>query len=307
MKQGGRIPFTIMRTFFQRKPGTVILSIIALTALTFLAIGLKDLVFRPTLQFRQKEGEQLQFSAMEEMVNQIVAVPFQKHLIIWGALFLMAVLIGVLLSPKLRRQLLRTFLRIALIALILTYLLQHEKLPSLLENLNFTPQASENSDNADLPEPPVFQPPQISSLLSYVLSLGVALLCVGLAVAVSRWWAGQKRPPLGGLSLDDIALITRSSLDDISRGQDWEDVIINCYARMSQAAAAKRGLRRHESMTPAEFASWLENAGLPADAVWRLTHLFESARYGGRRSTPMENDEAVNCLTAILHSCGEIA
>ena len=295
-----------MRTFFQRKPWTVTLSAVALTALTILAIGLKDLAFRPTLRFQQTQEEQAQLTAIKEIVDQIVAVPFQTHLMMWGALLLVVVLMGFLLSPKLRKQLLLAFLRTALIFLALTYLLQNNKLP-FLKNLQFAPQAGENPNNIGLPAPPVFLPPQISPFLSYVLSLGVALLFIGLVLIVNRWWAKQKKLLADELSLDDIARIARSSLDDISRGGDWENVIINCYARMSQVASAKRGLHRHESMTPGEFASLLKNAGLPADAIQRLTRLFESVRYGEGRSTQKENDEAINCLTVILLYCGETA
>jgi hypothetical protein len=305
-KQGGRILFAFMRTFFQRKPWTVILSAIALTALTILSIGLKDLTFRPTWRFQQTEEEQTQLTGIKEIIDQIVAVPFQTHLMMWGALLLVVVLIGFLLSPKLRKQLLLAFLRTALIFLVLTYLLQNDKLP-FFKNLQFASQAGGNPNNAGLPAPPVFQPPQISPFLSYVLSLGVVLLFIGLVLIINRWWAKQKQLQADELSLDDIARIARSSLDDISQGGDWENVIINCYARMSQVAYAKRGLHRHESMTPGEFASYLEKSGLPADAIQRLTHLFESVRYGGRRSTQNENDEAINCLTAILFYCGEIA
>ena len=306
-KQGGRILFAFMRTFFQRKPWTVILSAIALMALTILSIGLKDLAYRPTLRFQQTQEEQAQLTAIKEIVDQIVAVPFRTHLMMWAALLLVVVLVGFLLSPKLRKQLLRAFLRAALIVLVLTYLLQNDKLPFLSENLQLASQAGENLNDTGLPAPPVFQPPQISPLLSYVLSLGVALLFMGLVMIVNRWWAKQKQLQADELSLDEIALIARSSLDDISRGQDWENVIINCYARMSKVASARRGLHRHESMTPGEFASRLENAGLPSDAIRRLTRLFESVRYGALKSTQKENDEAVNCLTAILRYCGETA
>jgi Zn-dependent protease with chaperone function len=214
--------------------------------------------------------------------------------------------LGFLLSPKLRKQILLAFFRTALIFLVLTYLLQNDKLP-FLKNLQFASQAGENPNNIGLPAPPVFQPPQVSPFLSYVLSLGIALLFIGLVMVANRWWAKQRQLQADELSLDDIALIARSSLDDISRGGDWENVIVNCYARMSQVASAKRGLHRHESMTPGEFASLLKNAGLPADAIQRLTHLFESVRYGKFKSTQKENDEAINCLTAILLYCGEIA
>jgi hypothetical protein len=58
-------------------------------------------------------------------------------------------------------------------------------------------------------------------------------------------------------------------------------------------------------MTPNEFAIRLERAGLPGDAVRRLTRLFEMVRYGDRKSAPKDISEAVTCLNTILHYCGE--
>ncbi|MCJ7433682.1 MAG: DUF4129 domain-containing protein [Anaerolineales bacterium] len=299
-----------MRTFFQRKLWTVILSAVALTALSILAIGLKDFAFRPVLQFQQKEEDQVWLPAeITEIVDQITAISFQKHLIMWGVMLLLVILVGLFLSPELRKRLLLMFLRIALFALVLIYLLQNDKLPFLSESLQITPPAGNSlgPGNTGLPAPPVFQPPQISPFLAYILSLGVVLLLIGLVMIVNRWWTKLQQFQDDELALDDIARIARSSLDDISGGQDWENVIVNCYVRMSQVASAKRGLHRHASMTPGEFASRLENAGLPADAIQRLTRLFESVRYGAIQSTQKENDEAVNCLTAILRYCGETA
>jgi hypothetical protein len=105
--------------------------------------------------------------------------------------------------------------------------------------------------------------------------------------------------------LDDIAQIARSSLKDLSSGRDTSDVIVNCYMRMSDVVADKRRLHREIAMTPQEFAQRLERAGLPGDAVRRLTGLFEMVRYGDRKSAPRDVTEAVNCLNAILRSCGE--
>jgi len=295
-----------MRTFFQRKLWTVILSAVALTALTILSIGLKDLTFRPALQFQQREEEQSQLPDLKDVIDKILAIPFQTHLMMWAALLLIMVLIGFLLSPELRKQFLQAFLRTAPMILILIYLLQNDKLP-FLKNLQIAPVPNGNLTNTNLPAPPVFQPPQISPFLSYVISLSIALLFIGIVIIVNRWWENQKQLQADTHSLDDIALIARSSLDDISRGKDWENVIVNCYARMSEVASARRGLHRHESMTPGEFASYLENVGMPSNAIRRLTRLFESVRYGALKSTQKENDEAVNCLTAILHYCGETA
>ena len=57
-------------------------------------------------------------------------------------------------------------------------------------------------------------------------------------------------------------------------------------------------------MTAAEFARHLEAAGLPSESVQRLTHLFESARYGANRSSRSDADDAVACLSAIVAACG---
>jgi hypothetical protein len=88
-------------------------------------------------------------------------------------------------------------------------------------------------------------------------------------------------------------------------GTNSGDVIINCYLRMSDVVSDKRQLHRNAAMTPHEFALHLEQAGLPADAVTKLTRLFEGVRYGARRSGPQEINEAVSCLKTILHYCGE--
>jgi hypothetical protein len=105
--------------------------------------------------------------------------------------------------------------------------------------------------------------------------------------------------------LDEIARIARSSLDDLASGRNSSDVIINCYLRMSDVVSSRRQLHRDIAMTPHEFALRLERAGLPGDAVNRLTRLFEAVRYGDRKSAPKDITEAVNCLKTILHYCGE--
>jgi len=74
---------------------------------------------------------------------------------------------------------------------------------------------------------------------------------------------------------------------------------------MSDVVAEKKNLNRGTSMTPHEFATRLEQAGLPGEAVKQLTRLFEAVRYGGQRSNPVMVKEAVACLTTILHYCGE--
>jgi hypothetical protein len=74
---------------------------------------------------------------------------------------------------------------------------------------------------------------------------------------------------------------------------------------MSAVLDEKRGIHRQRGMTPSEFASRLEQKGLPSDPVRRLTRLFERARYGGQESSQEDVNEAITCLRAILHAVGE--
>jgi hypothetical protein len=99
--------------------------------------------------------------------------------------------------------------------------------------------------------------------------------------------------------------VARNSLHELSQQGASHDAIIRCYENMNEAVFARRGLQREYTMTAAEFAQRLEDAGLPHEPVNRLTRLFESARYSSHTSTQKDIDEAVSCLTSILQCCGE--
>jgi hypothetical protein len=152
-----------------------------------------------------------------------------------------------------------------------------------------------------------FSPPAVAPWAVYLITIIVILALLLLVWSLSHWWKRLNRQRSSSGSLDELAEIARSSLDDLAAGDDWNDVIVGCYARMSDAVSRKRGLLRKHAMTPAEFARHLEQAGLPGDPVRRLTRLFEAVRYGGQTSSQKEINEAVSCLTAILHYCGEAA
>ena len=153
--------------------------------------------------------------------------------------------------------------------------------------------------------PPVFEPPHISGWLSFFIALGIVLLIAVFFWRINRWRMLHKETS-GPHQLDEIAGIARASLRDLSSGQgSAQDIIIQCYTDMSRVVVARRGLYREYAMTASEFAVRLEKAGLPREPVNRLTHLFESVRYGARTSAQGDVDEAIACLTSILKYCGE--
>jgi Domain of unknown function (DUF4129) len=290
-----------MRSLFENKRLVLSFAVLALAALTVLAISLNRVPFRESEHFTREETKSIQFSS--ENMNQIWAeVPIWKQIVFWTLVSLIIVLIGLLLSPEMRKRLFLLFIRMAITFWGVYFLLKNYG-DRLLGLRGLGSQAIQNGGESGSP-PPVFAPPQISPTFSYLISFTVALLWLAVMWGLYRGW--RRYQLLNSTKpLSEIAKIARSSLDDLSSGRNSSDVIINCYLRMSDVVSHRRQLQRGIAMTPHEFAVRLEHAGLPGDAVTRLTRLFEAVRYGDRKSAPKDVTEAVNCLKTILHYCGE--
>jgi len=294
-----------MRSFFQNRKLTLLLAILALGALTVLALGLRDVRFNEGQPIGRHEAET---AGPRENLREVFSdVPIQSQFLFWGVALLLVFLVGLLLSPEGRKYLIRLFVRIFGTYWLVYFLLRNygDRLASLANfNLGAFTLAQPGAEGSDVP-PPVFVPPQESSWVSYVVSV---LFVIFFVFVVWRVWVFVKQfslPKEDEKPLEELARIARSSLHDLSQGGDTTDVIMTCYFRMSSVVSDKRRLHRKESMTPAEFAVRLEQAGLPGDAVQRLTRLFEAVRYGGYRSGQKDVNEAVACLTSILNYCGE--
>ena len=293
-----------MRRFFAQKRFILILSVVSLIILFLLASSLREVGFQAGRPLGRAESQTIQVS-VERTIREIVDVPLWKQAIFWALLFLLFLLVASVLSPEVRKRLLRMFLVFAVSFWAIFYLVQNNLLT--LPDLSMGAGAVAGTAAEDIPPLPEFAPPDLPDWVNYLISLGVVVLLLILAWGLSRWWRRLNSLRISPDALDDLAAIARSSLDDLVAGQDWDDVIIGCYARMSAAVSHRHGLKRKEAMTPAEFARRLERAGLPGDPVHRLTRLFEAVRYGARKSSQSEIDEATDCLQAILRSCGETA
>ena len=145
--------------------------------------------------------------------------------------------------------------------------------------------------------PSVFTPPLVSSWTSYLVALGLLLVISGIWV----WFIWRKRKK--GVPYEALAEIAQAALEEINAGKDWGDIVLNSYYRMNKSVADWRGIQRRAGMTPAEFADYLVSAHLPGEAVYRLTSLFERVRYGDKKSTHKDIQDAVGSLTAILDYC----
>lgn len=292
-----------MRTFFQKKLWILLLAALALGSLTVLAVSLDEISFGEAQRFHQEEADKRPQFSMENVVDAGTDGPSWKHILLLSLVALMVVLVGLLVSPEMRKRLFALFMRMA-ITVFLIYYLSVNYGESLLGFQSFEGVAGQSAPPANTQPMPEFQAPEVSPMLSYFVSFACALTWIAIMWGLYQGWkkitALKTKEPL-----DEIARIARSSLNDLSSGRDSSDVIINCYLRMSEVVADKRNLHRESSMTPQEFALRLERAGLPGDAVRRLTGLFEVVRYGDRKSAPKDVTEAVSCLNSILHYCGE--
>ena len=131
--------------------------------------------------------------------------------------------------------------------------------------------------------------------LVVVLGLLVALGVLARATR-SRLGPGTRRdrraPEVLAAALD-------ASLDDLRTDPDFRRAIVAAYARMETALAAA-GLPRHPAEAPLEYVERaLLSLDASADAVRRLTDLFEWARFSQHEPEPAMRDEAVDALVAV--------
>ena len=292
-----------MRSLFDNKRLVVIFSILTLGVLVLLSRGLRDIPFREGQSFARSGSSPLP-PVPSQIIQSMMNIPIELIVSTWVVVLFIVVLVGFLMTPEWRKRLIRIVIRVGIIywALYIVFTRYRE----MIAEMGIDPAAllnAQQTSNAGTQTPPEFASTQTLVIASYIISFGVAVLLIFLAWKAHALWkelSVPSEPPL-----KKIAQVARSSINDLTAGRESTDVIMNCYYRMSDIVADKRNLERSASMTPGEFAARLGMAGLPADAVGRLTRLFESVRYGSHRSGPGEVREAVESLNAILAYCGE--
>ena len=125
---------------------------------------------------------------------------------------------------------------------------------------------------------------------------GLVVLAAG---AVALIIALRPRPAPISVT-DGIAAEASRALVEIRAGADSTSVIVRCYLQLTSLIQEERGLSRHRGLTVREFESSLERLGLPQEPLWRLRKLFEAVRYGDRRMSAREEEEAVDSLNELV-------
>ena len=277
---------------------------LVLAAIMLLAPSLDDLRFEPARQAARAPDAAR--TVIIPAFNIPVDTPLWQILLFWLAAVVNLALFVLLLPPELRRRLLRQMLRFMLGVLALVLALRYRllKLPAfILEGLELG-QAGPAIPSVPS-EAEVFRAPNVPPWMIYMVTLVLLWLVVlGLYVAYRVWRRYRSRHNPTMWAVADIA---RSSLADLAAGRQWGDVVVEAYARMTDAVRLSRGLERDSSMTPREFANRLARTGLPTSAVEELTYLFEAVRYGGHAADDGARRRAAACLQSILLACGRAA
>jgi hypothetical protein len=134
----------------------------------------------------------------------------------------------------------------------------------------------------------------LPSGLIWLVWLGLAAGLAGFGLWLVFRSPAPPRPDL-------LKLEAEHALEALKTGLDLRNVIVHCYWQMAQVLQQEQGIEKGAAMTVREFERLLGARGVPPTPVHQLTQLFEAARYGQRSSTPDDEHQAVDCLTAIVH------
>mgnify|MGYP006289608273 CR=1 FL=1 len=210
------------------------------------------------------------------------------------------VVVLIIVSPELRKRVIRMLIQFALIALALSLFTRNRG------------QVVENEEGFQSPteiSPPTageissiteeFQS-QVSEPIVWGASLVLALLIAGIVIYIVSQMR-KSRPTKS--SLESLATRAESAAEDIRRGGSFRDTILRCYADMNRIVRDQRGIQRETSLTAREFVESLVKAGLPEKPVQELTALFEEVRYGHKAYSEHEAQLAVNSLQTIARAC----
>jgi hypothetical protein len=145
------------------------------------------------------------------------------------------------------------------------------------------------------PEPLVRSPlGSVPPVLFWLIGLG--FLAVGTLIGIWIFGSTSSRTS----AIDVVGLEAEKAWQELKTGVGLKGVIIKCYRQMSVALEKERKIERKESMTTREFEDVLKAAGFPYDPIHELTRLFEAVRYGNWQPTPVDEQNAIQCLEAIM-------
>jgi len=289
----------LMKDIRHNKVLVTLIALVGVLALGVLASGIGGMKFRRPDPF-YFEWPAASGGSFQAVAQQMQAIPIERVIVFWAVILIFTILVFFLINPRYRWKILMAVVRMAVIFILLMWALKavaNNIVKSLLANPNVVQNQVTNLDQGRLP---AYAPPADIPWVTYLVTLAIVL-----GIVLLGWWLWNlgRRSNSGAIRWK-VADIARQTLEEIADGRDFGDAVTTCYFRMVEAVNVRRGLSRQEGMTPSEFATRLEAAGLPGGPVLRLTRLFEVVRYGGKKPGEVETREAVTCLNDIIAACG---
>lgn len=284
----------------QNKAWVLAACALVICAVLLLAPALGHLSFEPAR--RRAWGSGPDMPAILSGLHIDASTSVGEILAFWLAIVLPIALALLLLPPEMRKRLFQQLVRLALFVLALVLALRYRliHIPQL-DAGSIDPTSGGFQTLGAGPDDEVFVPPAIPPWMTYLISfLLMTVLAWALYRLYRRWESARERRASG---LAGIAAVARDSLNGLTEGRQWGDVVVEAYARMTDAVRLARGLHREAAWTPREFAARLARNGLPSVAVDDLTRLFEAARYGETISDETARQRAASCLESILRAC----
>jgi hypothetical protein len=270
--------------------------ILTILIVIFLASGISGVEFQPgTLMALDRGQNELKIPVLPK-----IPTPFFEYLlmfIMWVMLPLSVVFF--IKYPEIRQRTLKGLSYFILYGLCLFLLARknQEHSPDLLETeqeLVDTAIIETQREAAEF----ISSVGEADQSLNLIIDITIFIL-IGLLI----WYVYRRffyEPPV---TSDQIKGEAEDAINQIESGVDLRNVIIRCYADMSQILIDRRGIQRNQAMTPHEFELELQQIGLPHTPIQNLTHLFEAVRYGNAQLSSEDEQEAIHCLSAIAEAC----
>jgi hypothetical protein len=278
------------------------LLIIIILAMVFVAVSL------PSLQMLDGEtsAQELSLESPANLTGELEGFTsfsrLSRGILVFLIILLCIHIVISLFDEEGRKRLMADVFLIGFVLLIISLLPNNRWLPEPVENE--TPPVeiidqTDLSDNGDAP--PVFE----ANAQPWMLTLTIVAIAAGLtAVTFFVLKYLPKKTSDKHKPLQDFADSAQAALEEIeTTSQAFSDVVVRCYAEMSQTLQAEKGISRSQAMTTDEFKEQLVLRGFPARPVERLTKLFEQIRYGRQSLRENEKQIAIESLREIVEFC----
>ncbi|MFN2237705.1 MAG: DUF4129 domain-containing protein [Anaerolineales bacterium] len=208
-----------------------------------------------------------------------------------------------LFDKNARKRLLKDLLRIVLLFILLQFFVNNYQQNLQLDEMGIeSPELLDPSDlGGEVVPPSIFEAnpqPWMFPLIAVIAAVLLALATFAILLLLSKHFRVEQPRYL------KIANNAQKALDEMKEDRfEFSDVIIRCYAEMSQTLANEKDIQRSEAMTTHEFEQDLLSKGFPARPVQQLTRLFEQVRYGHQQPSDNEKHVATQALTDIVIFC----